>query len=350
MSSAGSRLLNSSSEAWHLLTGMAVLYKPANVSTSTMIRRVKQRLIDDLNGLHQKQQWDRAKAVQLEHGIRNDLVPGPIATLASSRKQTVKNPPEFYTCHPLVLGDGFEEADLRMKGVNSMPFRSCGILLVTVNAPWMARQVAAARMLRTFRVKVEFGKSTDTGHIDGKVIDRVRNPYLARHKVEKALSSVQSSHQKSAFAAANIASITSQEAYELAAKGPLRPAHDLDFRQNLFVFGLRCVAYEHPRLELEFSAFSENEDEIIALVSELGRKLKAGAVCSQIRCIRYGHFDLDMALLEKHADLPAVVNNVYAVEKLMEENGGLPKSRQFVPANDVPMSNLNSELRDLAEE
>ena len=48
-------------------------------------------------------------------------------------------------------------------------------------------------------IQVEFGKATDTGYKDGKVIERVCNPYLQRYKVERALAAVQSSHQRAAF-------------------------------------------------------------------------------------------------------------------------------------------------------
>ena len=47
--------------------------------------------------------------------------------------------------------------------------------------------------------QIEFGKATDTGYKDGRVIERVRNPYLQRYKVERALAAIQSSHQRAAF-------------------------------------------------------------------------------------------------------------------------------------------------------
>ena len=53
--------------------------------------------------------------------------------------------------------------------------------------------------------------------------------------------------------------------------------------EDLFVYGLRCVAYAHPDLEVEFNAFVEGDTEVCLLVAELGRKLKAGAVVKQIR-------------------------------------------------------------------
>ena len=47
--------------------------------------------------------------------------------------------------------------------------------------------------------QIEFGKATDSGYKDGRVIERVRNPYLQRYKVERALAAIQSSHQRAAF-------------------------------------------------------------------------------------------------------------------------------------------------------
>ena len=76
-----------------------------------------------------------------------------------------------------------------------------------------------------------------------------------------------------------------QAAYEAAVRGPIRPQRPLvgEDNEDLFVYGLRCVAYEHPDLEVEFNAFVEGDREVCQLVAEVGRKLKAGAVVKQIR-------------------------------------------------------------------
>ena len=76
-----------------------------------------------------------------------------------------------------------------------------------------------------------------------------------------------------------------QAAYEAAALGPIRPERPLVGAdgEELFVYGMRCVAYSRPDVELEFNAFVDGDRDVLQLVAEIGRKLKAGAVVKQIR-------------------------------------------------------------------
>ena len=120
-----------------------------------------------------------------------------------------------------------------------------------------------------------------------------------------------------------------QEAYELAVQGPVRPNLKGCGRPPL-IYGLRCVKYDSPNLELEFTCLNESEDFFKSLVSELGFRLRTGAVCSQIRCIRYGFFDLEHALLVKQCGLESVLNNIYAVGMISKANGNFKaKSSHF---------------------
>ena len=54
---------------------------------------------------------------------------------------------------------------------------------------------------------------------------------------------------------------------------------------------------------LEIHCINEKEDYLTTLVHDLGLTLKTNAVCQQIRCIRYGCFTVDDALLRKHWSL-----------------------------------------------
>ena len=69
--------------------------------------------------------------------------------------RTQRLPAEYYVSHPLVLGPGFSERDLRLDAVNALSYREAGVVVMGVNAPAFAARINAARMLRTFRVKVE---------------------------------------------------------------------------------------------------------------------------------------------------------------------------------------------------
>jgi len=314
-----------------LLRGIAAFYKPSDSSIHSLQNAIRRRILDDLNELHASNQWENLRRIQLESGTATTMAKVDLTPAKAAPRQ--RFPSEYYTSHPLVLGPGFSPRDLRLDAVNRLSYREAGVVVMGVNATMFANKINAARMLRTFRVKVEFGKSTDTGYKDGKVIERVSNPYLQRYQVERALSSIQSSHQKAAFVMnAELGhSLQTQAAYEAAVRGPIRPQRPLigEDGEDLFVYGLRCVAYGHPDLEFEFNAFVESGNEVVQLVAELGRKLKAGAVVQQIRCIRYGHFDLSHALVERQVGLESVIENISALGHVLNDKGGLRRSKHL---------------------
>jgi tRNA U55 pseudouridine synthase TruB len=54
---------------------------------------------------------------------------------------------------------------------------------------------------------------------------------------------------------------------------------------------------------LEIHCINENEEYFSALIHDLGLVLKTTAVCKQLRCIRYGCFTVEDALLRKYWSL-----------------------------------------------
>ena len=132
------------------------------------------------------------------------------------------------------------------------------------------------------------------------------------------------------------------------------------------IYGLKCVDYSPPNIELEVTSINESESYLSELVSELGLQvriqsncnvvffggivwlifpfsqsllasfissfwichffqLKTNAVCSHIRCIRYGFFTLDHALLLKHVTLENVLRNMNDLKKIIHVNDNLRK-------------------------
>ena len=47
------------------------------------------------------------------------------------------------------------------------------------------------------------------------------------------------------------------------------------------------------------------------------------------RCIRYGHFDLSHALVERQVGLESVIENISALGHVLRDKGGLRRSRHF---------------------
>lgn len=70
-----------------------------------------------------------------------------------------------------------------------------------------------------------------------------------------------------------------KEAYELAAKGPIKPTID----GPPLVYNLRCIKYSPPDVTLEMTCINENYEFIVDMVAEMGRRLKTDAVCSKVR-------------------------------------------------------------------
>lgn len=147
------------------------------------------------------------------------------------------------------------------------------------------------------------------------------NPYLTQAKVSQALSQIQGSHQKAAFDMAKV-TLQSQAAYEMAEKGPIRPSGS----STGVIYNMKCIDFKHPMMELEVTCVNETEVFLSGLVAEIGYKLKTSAVCHRMRCIRYGVFDLEEALLEKHCDLENVLNAIYRVKMILDQNNTLKEN------------------------
>ena len=164
-------------------------------------------------------------------------------------------------------------------------------------------------------VRLEFGRATDTGFVTGKVVEKSKNPYLNQSKLMKALASVEGSNRRETFKYAKV-SMQSQEAYELAAKGPIKPQE----YAGTLIYNLKCIGIKSPFVEIELTACYADIEFILGLMTELAWRLKTTAVCHSVRCIRHGFFTLDNALLFKHLNLENVLNNMYENKALIESN------------------------------
>ncbi len=109
-----------------------------------------------------------------------------------------------YSLHPLVLGRGFHQDDIRLYFANPMTYRQCGLIVSTINRRNLCRSVQTSSMPRTYRVLGEFGRATDSGWTDGKTLEKSQNLRLKPAQVAKALASIAGSHQKEAFSLSKV--------------------------------------------------------------------------------------------------------------------------------------------------
>lgn len=110
--------------------------------------------------------------------------------------------------------------------------------------------------------------------------------------------------------------IHSQECYELAIKGLVRPVE----RTIPVVYGIKCIHFEPPEFTLEVQCINMNENYLLQMAYDLGLRLKTLSVCTGLRCIRYGCFTINETLLLKHLQIEEITRNMKKCKKLLEEN------------------------------
>jgi len=61
------------------------------------------------------------------------------------------------------------------------------------------------------------------------------------------------------------------------------------------------------------------------LVHEIGMQLHSVATCTQIQCLQYALFNLDLALLSRHWQLQQILRNIEQCHNILHKNKYLLK-------------------------
>jgi len=314
-----STTLTHSKDAWSLLRGVVCLYKPSDYSGARLIAALKHKLISDLN--------------QMERTVDSENKFTPLGDGEASSAITTKGTSEAvifnktgngntdYSVHPLVLGPGYHFDDLKVKVANKLADNVSGVLVVGINngGVGLAEKLKSAKLLTTLEVKGEWGRATSTGWVGGKTRHcrtwqhLVGRPWL----VDQCLSAVQASHQARAWNVSNL-SLVSQEAYEKALEGPVKPS----IMSETLVYSIKVKEWNPPYFMMEVQCVEQPNDKqafVVRLVEEIAVKCRTVAHCHGIRCSNVGPFISSGCLLPKYISLQNVLNNISDNRKLMRQ-------------------------------
>ncbi|XP_043578233.1 mitochondrial mRNA pseudouridine synthase Trub2 isoform X2 [Bombus pyrosoma] len=257
------------------LNGVVVIYKPASLNFNRMRDTVISNLCRDLNDMYTR---PTMKHVAIEGETNKHM------------KVVVRN---SFADHPLITGPRYQPNDFKLAASKIMQQDISGVVLCGINK----------------------GEATDNYFHTGKVVEKSTYAHIKRGHLDKLCSSMQSSHQQQMFKLSGV-DIQSQAAYELAIKGPIRPADP-----NIpMVYTIRCVDFSPPEFVLEIVCTNEYDLYLKAIIHELGLKLRSNATCTQILCIQDGLFNIKHALLTKHWTLQHIVNNMQICQKIIDQN------------------------------
>ncbi|MGH0153267.1 UNVERIFIED_CONTAM: hypothetical protein FKN15_045999 [Acipenser sinensis] len=260
--------MGSAARVYRSLQGLFAVYKPPGVHWKLVRDTVETSLIRDLNSLGSPapRQAIRFLPGRSEGTDRSEL------TLTAARLPVLAD-------HPLVKGPEFHR--LKVGVGHRLDVRSSGVFGVhSPGAVW---------------------KSHDDFSDSGRLIEKTTFDHISRDKLEKILAVIQGTNQTALLTFSGV-DLKSQEAYELAVKGLLRPLQ----KTPPIITGVRCVRFAPPEFTLEIQCLNETPQYLRKLIHEIGLELRSAAVCSHVRRTRDGFFTLPDALLRSHWDLRSV--------------------------------------------
>ncbi|XP_038046223.1 mitochondrial mRNA pseudouridine synthase Trub2-like isoform X3 [Patiria miniata] len=188
----------------------------------------------DLNKLELRPQKSLAKVVQ--DIVRIDENPSALTE--------VRVP--SYTEHVLVRGPLY--SDIKVAVVSGgLDAKMSGVMVLAVKLGTKDIDTYHTTLMsKTYTIKGQFGFATDNHDADGKIWQKSTFDHVTQEKFERVISNMQRSHQKVMLSNSGV-DIQSQEAYELATRGLLRP-----FGVNIppLILDMRCTQFKPPDFEL----------------------------------------------------------------------------------------------------
>ncbi|KAM3917163.1 pseudouridylate synthase TRUB2, mitochondrial-like [Leptodactylus fuscus] len=299
------------SSAFRMLHGIFSVYKPPGTKWKSLRDTIEIKLLQELNSL--KQSPPRQKILFLPQsnedssGVELTKVVTSVPVLAD---------------HTLVKGPSFTYLKIGMG--HKLDTKSSGVFVLGIgNGNKLLTDMYDKHYTKDYTVAGMFGKATDDFSDVGKVIEKTTYNHITRDRLDRVLAMIQGANQKALLMHSHV-DLKSQEAYEMAVRGQLRPKA----KSPPIVLGLRCVEFTPPNFTLEVQCMHETQQYLRKLIHEIGLELRSSAVCTKVRRTRDGPFTLDCALTHGHWDLNSIINAIKECRPIANEicNDGASQS------------------------
>ncbi|XP_075026462.1 pseudouridylate synthase TRUB2, mitochondrial [Calonectris borealis] len=273
--------------------GLFAVYKPAGVAWSRVREAVETRLLRELNaapGRAPRQHVRFLPAPGGGDGGATGLVAARVPVLAD---------------HPLVRGPRFRR--LKIGAGHRLDVKASGVFVLGIgHGNALLTDLYNCHLTKVYTVGGLFGKATDDFSDTGKLVEKTTFDHITREKLERILAVIQGTNHRALLMHSNI-DMRTQEAYEMAVKGLIRPMG----KSPPIITAIRCLQLTLPEFQLEVHCLHETQQYLRKIVHEIGLELKSSAVCTQVRRIRDGVFTLDDALLRTQWNLQSIQNAIW---------------------------------------
>lgn len=283
----------STSSALRLLHGIFAVYKPPGIKWKFVRDTIEMKLLQELNSLKQPPPRQQIRFLPQS----NDDSSGVALTKVATTVPVLAD-------HILVTGPAF--TCLKIGVGHKLDRKSSGVFVLGVGqGNKLLPDMYESHYTKDYTVSGMFGKATDDFSDVGKVIEKTTYNHITRDKLDRVLAMIQGSNQKALIMHSHV-DLQSQEAYEMAAQGQLRPM----VKSPPLLLGVRCVEFSPPNFTLEIQCMHETQQYIRKLIHEIGLELRSSAVCTKVRRTRDGPFTLDCALTHGHWNLNSIINAI----------------------------------------
>lgn len=277
------------------LQGLFAVYKPPGLKWLHLRETVELQLLKGLNA---------AEPPAPEQCVRFLL--GPVEGSEEKKLTLTATSVPTLTTHRLVCGPAF--TSLKIGVGHRLDSQASGVLVLAVgHGCRLLTNLYDAHLTKAYTVRGHLGKATDNFCEDGRLIEKTTYDHVTREQLDRILAIIQGSHQKALVMYSNL-DLKSQEAYEMAVQGVIRPMN----KSPMLISGIRCLHFAPPEFLLEVQCMHETQQQLRKLVHEIGLELNTTAVCVQVRRTRDGFFTLDDALLRTQWDLHSIQDAIQA--------------------------------------
>ncbi|NXC76318.1 TRUB2 synthase, partial [Anhinga anhinga] len=196
---------------------------------------------------------------------------------------------------------------LKMGAGHRLDVKASGVFVLGIgDGNKLLTDLYNCHLTKVYTVGGLFGKATEDFSDTGKLVEKTTFDHITREKLERILAVIQGTNHKALLMYSNI-DMKTQEAYELAVEGLIRPMG----KSPPIITGIRCLQFAPPEFQLEIHCLHETQQYLRKIVHEIGLELKSSAVCTQVRRIRDGVFTLDDALLRTHWNLQSIQKAIW---------------------------------------
>ncbi|KAM4760957.1 pseudouridylate synthase TRUB2, mitochondrial isoform 1-T1 [Cyanocitta cristata] len=282
------------------LAGLFAVYKPAGVAWGRVRDAVETRLLRELNAAPGRSPRQRVRFLPAPApggGGAVELVAARVPVLAD---------------HPLVRGPRFRK--LKIGAGHRLDVKASGVFVLGIgHGNKLLTELYNCHLTKVYTVGGLFGKATDDFSDTGNLVEKTTFDHITREKLERILAVIQGTNQKALLMYSNI-DMKTQEAYELAVKGLIRPMG----KSPPIITAVRCLWFALPEFQLEIHCLHETQQYLRKMVHEIGLELKSSAVCTQVRRIRDGVFTADDALPRTRWNLQSIQEAIWNCQLKVE--------------------------------